>query len=200
MNREQLIIAILQHLAWPLVALIAFFGLRKHVIDLARGTANLKELLGKSGDIMSLVDHLAQVKNEASEIKGMLEAISIRDKGKELQELATAGTETVQLGADEMFEQIRAEWSAIADAIRRLAKSAGVKSNLIGTVGVSATVDELASKGVIAQRAAEITKALSSQWQWMFRTTSPKGDWLNHSVFASFMNGAAQVKAALVTR
>jgi hypothetical protein len=69
MTSENLIIAIFQHLAWPAVALIAFFGLRKHVVDLARATASLKELVGKGGEITSLVDRLAEVKKELGDIK-----------------------------------------------------------------------------------------------------------------------------------
>jgi hypothetical protein len=127
-----------------------------------------------------------------------VDTIGIKDRGNRLQELAAASAETVQIGVDEMFDQIRVEWSSIQDASRRLARSAGVRSNLIGTVNLAATVDELVKKGAMQERAAGLTKALSTQWQWMWRTTSPREEWLNHSVFTSFINGAAQVKSAIM--
>lgn len=189
--------AIMQHLAWPAVALVALIVLRKHLVELARGAANIHELLGRSGDISSLVDRMGELKNEAAEIKEMIEAISIKDKGKELQELASASSATSSLSTDEMFEKISLAWASVKEVIQRKAKAAGVKSNMMGAKGVSATVDELVVQGAITKRAAELSIALSSQYQWMYRTSSPRSEWLNQQVFTSFLDGANQAKSAL---
>jgi hypothetical protein len=200
MMNEQFIVAILQHLAWPLVALIAFFGLRRHVVDLVRATANIRELLGKGGEIVTLVDRLTDVKKELTDIKEVVDTIGIQNKDSRLQELARSADEPVLLSVDDMFDRIKNEWQAIRHAIRGLADGSGVKSNLQGTVNVTATVDRLVSTGAMTPGVAGAIKALSSQWERMWRTTSPKEEWLNQSVFDNFMRVAAQVREALGSR
>ena len=185
------------HLAWPIIALIALLVLRKHLVELARGATNIHALLGRGVDIATLVDRMVELKKEAVDIKEMLEAISIKDKGRELQDLASASPEGAQLTADEMFEKRSTAWTGVKEMIQRKAKSAGVRSNMMGAKGVTSTVEDLVAQGAITKRAAELSSALSSQYQWMYRTSSPREEWLNHQVFTSFVEGAKQAKVAL---
>jgi len=207
-----LIVSLAQALTWPLIALIALFVLRKHIVTLAKGATHLNEALGKGGDVVSLLDRLVEVqgavdrmKDEVEETKGMLEAISIRDKVGDLRALASQNPNLARPGAsplatDEMYQGIEAAWREVADVIRRISLAADVKSNLTGTKGVSATLDALLSRGAISSQAADLTKALSSQWQWIWRTTAPREDWLSHQVFTSFVDGAKQAKELLTAK
>lgn len=203
MQIDASLVALAQAIAWPLAALIILLLIRSHVVTLAKGASHLNEALGKGGDVITLLERLSEVKGEAAQIKEMLEAISIKDKGKELQELAsqTASSAGVDAQSDlsvqEMYERIETAWKDVAQLIRNKAATANVRSNLIGTKGVSATLDALLSKGAISNHAGELTKALSSQWQWIFRTTAPREEWLNQQVFTSFVEGANQAKKSL---
>lgn len=203
MQVDSSIVALTQAIAWPLAALIILLLVRSHVATLAKGAAHLNEMLGKGGDVATLIEQLGEVREEATQIKGMLETINIKDKGKELQELASQTASLAGVGAqselsvEEMYGRIEAAWKEVAQVIRNKAAAANVKSNLIGTKGVSATMDALLSKGAVSNRAAELTKALSSQWQWIFRTAAPREEWLNQQVFTSFVEGADQAKRSL---
>ena len=55
---EQLGIALVQHLAWPAVALIAFIGFRRNVVDLATGAGKLHDLLKNPHEILELLDKI----------------------------------------------------------------------------------------------------------------------------------------------
>lgn len=203
MQIDNSVVGLAQAIAWPLAALIILLLVRTHVVTLAKGASHLNQALGKGGDVVTLLERLGEVKAEAAQIKEMLETISIKDKGKELQELAsqTASSAGVaaqsELSVQEMYEKIEAAWKEVAQVIRNKASAANIKSNLIGTKGVSATMDALLTKGAISNRAAELTKALSSQWQWIFRTTAPREEWLSQQVFTSFIEGANQAKKSL---
>lgn len=196
------LIDLAQHITWPLVALIALFVLRKNLLELARGASNLKEVLGKGGDVITLMERIKELKSEAAEIKEMLEAISIKDKSKQLTELTEHVAADEQNGpeainTDEMFKRIESAWQEVRDIIQRKSDAVGVKAYMMGTKGVRSTVDQLVDKGAITKRAAELAAAVSSQYQWMFRTSSPREDWLTSDVFESYMKAANEAKAAL---
>ncbi|MFY0080068.1 hypothetical protein ABTQ07_20265, partial [Acinetobacter baumannii] len=57
--------------------------------------------------------------------------------------------------------------------------------------------DQMVEKGIITKRAAELSKAVSAQYQWFYRTTSPREEWLNRKVYSSFIEAAQEAKRAL---
>lgn len=205
---DKLAVDLVQHLMWPLVALIALFSLKKHIVELAKAAVAIKDLLGKGGELISLTERMGDVKKEAADIKQMLEAINIKDKGRELQALTenepletnSKQIEIAQLSVDEMFEKIANSWAGVQEVIRRKATTVGVRPNFMGTKGVSSTVGQILEKGGITARAATLAEAVSSQWQWIYRTSSPREEWLTDQVFRSFIDAAEQAKIALERR
>lgn len=190
------ILPFIQALAWPVVVLIAFLGARGKLVELAGGATALKRFSENPEDLIKLLEHVKELQGNVRETRDMLEAISIKDKSKELEALTEAKA-NVDLAPDEMFAKIQLEWTSIVDLIRRIGRATNVKTNLIGNVGVGKSLDDLVTANAVSLRAAELVKALSSQWQWMFRTTSPREEWLTSQTFTSFVKVAGQAKAAL---
>ncbi len=192
------ILPFIQALAWPVVALVAFLGARGQLVELAGGATALKRFSENPEDLLKLLEHVKELQGNVRETRDMLEAISIKDKSRELEALTEAKT-NIDLTPDEMFTKIQTEWNSIVDLIKRIGKAANVKTNLIGNVGVGKSLDDLVAANAVSPRAAELVKALSSQWQWMFRTNSPREEWLTSQTFTSFVKVADQAKTALKT-
>lgn len=205
-------------LAWPLVAIIAIVVLRKHLVILAQTVARLHELTGKGGELASLTDKLTDIGSrlqdisgqfnslmrEAADNKEMLETLSIRGQSAELERLAeqqtALDTERPALSIDEMFTEMESAWQQVKSVIQNKARGAGVVPYLMGTKGVSTTVKEMADKGAITQRSAELAVALSAQYQRFYRTSSPREEWLTYQVYNSFLEAANETKKALERR
>ncbi len=205
-------------LAWPVVAIIAIIVLRKHLIALAQGIARLHELMGKGGELASLTDRLSEIrtslqdtseqftvlKREATDIKEMLETLSIKGQSAELERLAEQPQDLEgdrsALSTDDMFSEMEEAWQQVKGAIQSKARGANISPYLMGTKGVTNTVREMVDKGVITQRSAELTIALSTQYQRFYRTTSPREDWLTPQVYKSFLETASEAKRALERR
>lgn len=209
-------------LAWPFVALVGLLALRTQIVTLAGDIAKLHDLLGKSGEIATLLERIreaktsmieataslegysgrvSELKDEVTAVKGMLETLSIKDQGKELEKLteqsgaAENGSPTLSL--EEMFKQIEDAWAGVRTAIQAKATACGVTPYLMGTKGVSGTLEQMVEKGAITKRSADLTRAVSAQWQWIYRTSSPMEDWLSQQVHSSFLEAAEKARKAL---
>ena len=68
--------------------------------------------------------------------------------------------------------------------------------SFFGTVGVREAADKLISMGLLKEDIADEIIGLSSQYQWMTRTTSPKSKWLNNSVVQDFTKSVQTVLQA----
>lgn len=205
-------------LAWPVVALLALLVLRKHFVILAQGITKLYDLLGKGGEVATLMDRLNEVKarsdevtkrltdlkTEAGSIKEMLETLSIKDQSKELvilaEQSAAPDNGAAPISLDDMFSRIEDAWQSVKTAIQLKAKPVGVTPYLMGTKGVASTLGELVEKGAITKRSADLAKAVSAQYQWFYRTSSPREDWLTQQVYSSFLEAADEAKKALERR
>ena len=205
-------------LAWPVVALIAIIVLRAHLLILANGVARLHDLIGKGGELAALTEKLADFKSnihdmseqfnaftrEATDVKVMLEALSIKGQSAELERLAeqqpTQENEFSALGIEDMFGGIEEGWQQVKTVIQSKARAADITPYLMGTKGVSNTVKEMVNKNAITQRSAELAIALSAQYQRFYRTSSPREEWLTNQVYKSFLEAAKETKKALDRR
>lgn len=191
-------------LAWPFVAVIAIMVLRRHVVSLALGVARLHELVGRGGELAGLSDKLTQMRTDASDLKQMLETVSIRGQSVELERLAEQ--QPIQengqpaLSIDDMFSEMEEAWQQVKSIIQLKAKAAGVSPYLMGTKGVSNTLKEVVDKNAITQRSAALAVALSAQYQRFYRTTSPREEWLTQQIYRSFLDAAEETKKALERR
>jgi len=195
---EQLGIALVQHLAWPAVALIAFIGFRRNVVDLATGAGKLHDLLKNPHEILELLDKIEKaqkaLKDEIKTTQEAVDDLAFKDESRDAPPVASASVEATPA---EMFEKIKHEWDAIVDDIRRRAEGVGAKTKLVGYVGVNATIDELVTKGAMPADAAQFVKDVSNRWQPMMRNQRRLSDWLTPQLFRSFMQAAGQAKTAL---
>ena len=79
-----------------------------------------------------------------------------------------------------------------------VARKFNIPTNFIGSAGVTRTMDSLLAARAVSEEAAELIKVLSSQWQWMFRTSQPKQEWLTTEVAQRFAIDVTDIKQALV--
>ena len=202
-------------LAWPLVAVIALFVLRKHLVTLAEGLTRLHGLLDKASDIAQLtsdlsafrielngmVAQLADLKSATVEIKHTVESIDIKGQSDELERLTTTSLPITDplpvLPVDDMFSAIEEAWKSVKGCIQNKALANAVTPNFMGTKGVTNTVQEMVAKNVITRRAAELAIAVSAQYQRFYRTSSPKDEWLTPQVYKSFLDSAEETKRAI---
>lgn len=202
-------IALVQHLAWPLFAFIALIVMRPMLNELPQFVVNVRWLANNSEKIEDLVSKLTVAATTMKELKGVQE--EVLDKVSLIQgqqEIIGVGDghfpkgPTLQqsdVDADALFRGIREQWDSVKEAITTVAKRSNVPTNFIGTIGVTNTVDNLKSAGAIPVDVSLLIKDLSSRWQWMFRTSKPKNEWLNCSVAQTFAADVADVKRALLT-
>lgn len=202
-------------LAWPLVAVIALFVLRKHLVTLAEGLTRLHGLLDKASDIAQLtsdltafrielngmVAQLTDLKSATVEIKHKVESIDIKGQSDELERLTTTSLPITDplpvLPVDDMFSAIEEAWKSVKGCIQNKALANAVTPNFMGTKGVTNTVQEMVAKNVITRRAAELAIAVSAQYQRFYRTSSPKDEWLTPQVYKSFLDSAEETKRAI---
>ena len=138
----------------------------------------------------------------------MIETLSIKDQSKDLEKLAEQSTAAADaapvasstLTIDQMFRELESAWQEVKRVIQGRAEGTGVRPYLMGTKGVTSTVDEMVTKGVITKRAADLAKAVSAQYQWFYRTTSPKEEWLSEQVHSTFVAAASEAMRALQRR
>jgi hypothetical protein len=187
MSIEQAI-ALAGQVAWPLVALIALFVLRPYVSALVGAASDLRSVLDRSGEIVGLMGKLRGVSEGISDLKAM-------------QELSRARQEAPSAGGDaeigELWGEIEKEWQDTKEAFRAVAQAAAVSVSFHGTVGVRDAGTLLVEKGVIAEQTASGMTDLSAQYQWMYRTTTDRAQYLNANVVASYRRAAGEVRKAL---
>lgn len=188
---EQLAISLVQHLAWPLVALIAFLMLKGELVRLATGASDLKKILDDPGDLIKILDRIAKASETTREA---VDDLTIKSESKDA---ANAPPVAAALTPDQMFDTIKGTWGTIVDEIRRRAETVGIKTQLVGYKGVNATLDELVKTGALSAPAAEAVKDVSTRWQPMMRNQPRKSEWLTQQVFTSFMAASDKAKSAL---
>ena len=191
-------VALVQHLAWPVVALIAFIGLKGHAVRLADGAICLKKILDDPSDLLKILNRISDaqevLQKEAKDTRETVEILNIKEGGNiNLAASPTAADPT----PDQMFAAIKGEWDAIVVDLRRRADGVGINTNLVGYVGVNSTVEDLVKKGAMSAAAGELVKAVSTRWQPMLRNQPRKAEWLTPQVFVSFQKLAEQAKRAL---
>ena len=67
----------------------------------------------------------------------------------------------------------------------------------LGTVGVRDAARALAEKGVIRDETASAMTDLSAQYQYMYRTTTNRSEYLNENVVGAYSKTAAHVRQSL---
>ena len=197
-----------QHLAWPTIGLIALFVLRPILKELPQLAMNIKWLATNTEKIEGLVNQLATAAANMKDLKGVQE--ELLDKVAMLQGqqevLGNIGDNT-QINSttnpsDDELEQlwaiIKSGWEDTKSIIAHIAKSTRVQPIFIGTVGVTKTVDALIDENALTKDAARMIKDLSARWQWMFRTSKPKKEWLTEQVALQFKNDVTDVAKALL--
>jgi hypothetical protein len=145
------IISILQHLAWPVVALIALLALRPYLRELIQAASNLNSLLNKSDELAKLVSSVETLGNNIVQVPPLLAEVKAAQEvliaNRELGATASKPEPTTKAERDAIWAQIEQSWYELRDAIRDFARPNGVEPYLMGRVGVANTMDALVSKG-----------------------------------------------------
>ena len=195
------VIALSQHLAWPALVLIALLLFRRRIGRFVESIISIRDMIEKTGEIRSLVVQLQQLSDGLKTVKerqdGLSESIS---QLKGLSETALLGKQTTgsltEADLAALWQRVIDDWTQVRDAFRRRAEAASVPVSFFGTVGVREAADKLISMGLLKEDIADEIIGLSSQYQWMTRTTSPKSKWLNNSVVQDFTKSVQTVLQA----
>lgn len=179
------------HVAWPFVALIALLVLRPYISQVTRAAADLRELLNRSGEMANLAGQVAAIREATEELRAM-------------QQVAQAGRPDLpassgQADLEQLWKQLEKQWQETRDAFRSVAQAAGVRVNFAGSVGVRDAAKALVDLGRISEQTATAMADLSSQYQYMWRTTTERSEYLNQNVVAAFTTTATRVRQALKT-
>ncbi len=189
-------ISLIGQLAWPVVALVALFVLLPYVSQLTRAAADLRDLLNRSGEMVDLAKQLSVL---AQQLSALNEATS---DIKAMQQVAHAARPDVPPAAEpadvgRLWSELEGQWQQTREAFRSVAQSAGVPVNFIGTVGVRDAAKALVAKGIISEPTATAMTDLSAQYQYMYRTTTERSEYLNENVIAQYARTAEWVRQAL---
>lgn len=182
-------IKLVGHLAWPFVALVALVALRPYIAQIARAAADLRDLLNRSGEMVHLVAQISALNEATSDLKAMQDVA-----------LASRPDPTPAAGPAELeslWQQLEQQWRETRDSFRAVAQSAGLSVSFIGTVGVRDAAKALAEKGVISDATARAMTDLSAQYQYMYRTTTARSEYLNENVLVAYTNSATRVRNEL---
>jgi hypothetical protein len=179
------------HVAWPVVALLGMLLVRPYIAQLTRAAGDLRDLLNRSGEMVDLVSQISALTEATSDIKAAQEM----ERAARPDSAQVAGEANVEI----LWSQLVKQWEETRDSFRAVAQSAGVPVNFIGTAKVREAANALAERGIINQTTAGAMTDLSAQFQYMFRTSPARSDYLNQNVVAAYTKSATQVRLALKT-
>jgi hypothetical protein len=109
--------------------------------------------------------------------------------------VAVAGAAPVNV--DQLWRQLEAQWRETRDSFRVVAQTAGVPVSFIGTVGMRDAAKVLAERGVISETTAGDTSDLSAKYQYMYRSSTARSEYLNENMLASYTKSATRVRQEL---
>src|SRR5262249_54200344 len=155
----------------------------------SRGAADLRNLLNRSGEMVDLVGQIDALNEATSDLKAMQEV----DRAAKPDIVPIAG----QASIDQLWKQLEKEWQQTRDSFRTVAQAAGVSVSFTGTVGVRNAARSLAERGIITDVIASAMTDLSAQYQYMYRTTTARSEYLNENVLAAFTNAATRIRQSL---
>jgi hypothetical protein len=180
-----------KHLAWPMVALIALIVIRPYISQVSRAAADMKSLLDRSGEMVDLVGQIAALNESTSDLKAMAEVARAARPDPPV-------TPAIQANTDLFWTQLEREWKEVREAFRIAAQNAGVPVNFFGNIGVRNAAKSLVEKGIIKDDIASAITDLSSQYQYMTRTSADRSDYLNENVVSAYSKTSARVRQALL--
>jgi hypothetical protein len=179
------------HVAWPVVALLGMLLLRPYIAQLTRAAGDLRDLLNRSGEMVDLVSQISALNEATLDIKA----------AQEMARTARPDTAPVagEANVEVLWNQLVKQWEETRDSFRAVAQSAGVPVNFIGSAKVREAANTLVERGIINQTTAGAMTDLSAQFQYMFRTSTARPEYLNQNVVAAYTRSATQVRLALKT-
>lgn len=157
--------------------------------QLTRAAADLRDLLDRSGEMVSLVGQVSALNEAMADLKAMEQ---VDRAGR-----PDAVSAPKQQDLDGLWKQLEKQWQETRDAFRTVARSASVPVSFIGTVGVREAAKSLVEKGVIDETTASAMVDTSAQYQLMYRTGTARSEYLNDKVLATYTATATRVRAAL---
>ena len=188
MSIEQAI-TLASHLFWPVVALIALFVLRPYISQVSRAASDLRALLNRSGEMVDLVGQITALNEATSDIKAMQQVA----QAARPEVIPVAG----QASLEHLWQKLDKEWKETRESFRSVSQAANVPVSFVGNVGVRDAAKALVEKGLISEMTASGVVDLSAQYQYMFRTTTDRSEYLNDNVVAAYTKTATRVRQAL---
>ena len=168
---------------------MALLILRPYVSQLTRAAGDLRDVLNRSGEMVDLVSQIAALTEMTADLRAVQE-LAQSAKGQPASMVATADLER-------LWKQLEKQWQDTRDSFRAVAQAQGVLVSFQGIIGVREAAKTLVTNGAISESTANAMVDLSTQYQYMFRTTTNRAECLNENVVAAYTKTATQVRQAL---
>ena len=152
--------------------------------------SGLADAAKKLPEVIALSAKLDEIQEGLSDIQGQ-QSITISSK---VHEETPAGADG---NLDELFGKVRAAWDETKTIVAAIGDKFDVDVSFSGNKGISETVEALKAKNVAFDKVGEQLKDLGRQWQWMYRTSTPREDWLTESAVDTFLTANKRARAEL---